>query len=94
VDVLLSFDLFGEIFPVYISHFRFVILLPSWFSQGRGIRTVAVYSDVDATAYHTKMADEAYHIGPSPALESYLNGMLGRWGDVANGELGLGVSLG
>ncbi|MBI1920024.1 MAG: acetyl/propionyl/methylcrotonyl-CoA carboxylase subunit alpha [Geobacter sp.] len=37
-----------------------------------GIRTVAVYSDADATALHVAMADEAYHIGPAPARESYL----------------------
>jgi len=37
-----------------------------------GIATVAVYSDADARAPHVKMADEALHIGPSPAAESYL----------------------
>jgi propionyl-CoA carboxylase alpha chain len=37
-----------------------------------GIRTVAVYSDADARAPFVKMADEAVHIGPSPAAESYL----------------------
>ena len=37
-----------------------------------GIRTVAVYSDVDATARHVRMADEAYAIGPAPASQSYL----------------------
>jgi 3-methylcrotonyl-CoA carboxylase alpha subunit len=39
-----------------------------------GIRTVAVYSDADARALHVRMADEAVHIGPSPARESYLRG--------------------
>ena len=39
-----------------------------------GIRTVAVYSDADARALHVRMADEAVHIGPSPARESYLLG--------------------
>ena len=39
-----------------------------------GIRTVAVYSDADANALHVRMADEAVHIGPSPANESYLVG--------------------
>ena len=39
-----------------------------------GIRTVAVYSDADAKALHVRMADEALHIGPSPARESYLVG--------------------
>src|SRR5688572_16872021 len=37
-----------------------------------GIATVAVYSDADARAPYVKMADEAVHIGPSPAAESYL----------------------
>jgi 3-methylcrotonyl-CoA carboxylase alpha subunit len=39
-----------------------------------GVRTVAVYSDADARALHVRMADEAVHIGPSPARESYLCG--------------------
>jgi propionyl-CoA carboxylase alpha chain len=37
-----------------------------------GIATVAVYSDADAGAPHTLMADEAIRIGPAPAAESYL----------------------
>ena len=37
-----------------------------------GIQTVAVYSDADARAPFVQMADEAIHIGPSPAAESYL----------------------
>ena len=37
-----------------------------------GIQTVAVYSDADARAPFVKMADEALHIGPPPAAESYL----------------------
>ena len=37
-----------------------------------GIATVAVYSDADADALHVTMADEAVHIGPAPASESYL----------------------
>jgi 3-methylcrotonyl-CoA carboxylase alpha subunit len=39
-----------------------------------GIRTVAVHSDADANALHVRQADEAVHIGPSPARESYLVG--------------------
>ena len=39
-----------------------------------GIATVAVYSDADAKALHVRSADEAVHIGPSPAAESYLVG--------------------
>ncbi len=42
--------------------------------QERGIRTVAVYSDADRAALHVRYADEAYHIGPSPARDSYLRG--------------------
>jgi acetyl-CoA carboxylase biotin carboxylase subunit len=38
-----------------------------------GIRTVAVYSDADRNAPHVRFADEAYHIGPSPSAQSYLN---------------------
>jgi acetyl-CoA carboxylase biotin carboxylase subunit len=37
-----------------------------------GIRTVAVFSEVDRKALHTRYADEAYCIGPAPAGESYL----------------------
>ena len=37
-----------------------------------GIETVAVYSDADANAPHVRAADEAVHIGPAPARESYL----------------------
>jgi acetyl-CoA carboxylase biotin carboxylase subunit len=36
------------------------------------IATVAVYSDSDRSAPHVRYADEAYHLGPSPAAESYL----------------------
>ena len=43
-------------------------------ARAMGIRTVAVYSDADADALHVRMADEAVHIGPSPARESYLDG--------------------
>ncbi|GAA1113598.1 urea carboxylase [Nocardiopsis metallicus] len=38
-----------------------------------GLRTVAVYSDADAGAPHTRTADEAVRLGPAPAAESYLN---------------------
>ena len=37
-----------------------------------GIRTAAVYSDVDRKALHVQMADEAYRVGPAAASESYL----------------------
>ncbi|MFO1157699.1 MAG: acetyl/propionyl/methylcrotonyl-CoA carboxylase subunit alpha [Reyranellaceae bacterium] len=39
-----------------------------------GIKTVAVYSDADRSARHVALADEAVHIGPSPARDSYLVG--------------------
>src|ERR1700754_3502798 len=37
-----------------------------------GIATVAVYSDADKDALHVEMADEAVHIGPPQAAQSYL----------------------
>jgi len=43
-------------------------------ARAMGIATVAVYSDADARALHVRQADEAVHIGPSPAAESYLVG--------------------
>src|SRR6516162_3358622 len=38
-----------------------------------GIRTIAVYSEADAGALHTRICDEAHLIGPPPARESYLS---------------------
>jgi len=38
-----------------------------------GLQSVAVYSDVDRSALHVRMADEAYHIGPATATQSYLH---------------------
>jgi acetyl/propionyl-CoA carboxylase alpha subunit len=38
-----------------------------------GLRTVAVYSTADRQALHTRLADEAYDIGPAEATQSYLN---------------------
>ncbi|WNO52918.1 acetyl/propionyl/methylcrotonyl-CoA carboxylase subunit alpha [Stakelama saccharophila] len=43
-------------------------------ARALGIHTVAVYSDADAHAMHVRDADEAVHIGPSAAAESYLVG--------------------
>ncbi|MGV6802616.1 MAG: ATP-binding protein [Ruegeria sp.] len=37
-----------------------------------GIGTVAIYSDADKNALHVEMADEAVHIGPPPANQSYI----------------------
>ncbi|KTF67224.1 biotin carboxylase N-terminal domain-containing protein [Sphingomonas sp. HT-1] len=41
-------------------------------ARAMGLRTIAVYSDADSNALHVRQADEAVHIGPSPARESYL----------------------
>ena len=38
-----------------------------------GIQSVAVYSDVDRDALHTRYATEAYHIGKAAPRESYLS---------------------
>jgi biotin carboxylase len=38
-----------------------------------GVETVAVYSDADRDAQHVAMADDARHIGPAPARQSYLD---------------------
>jgi acetyl-CoA carboxylase, biotin carboxylase subunit len=38
-----------------------------------GIKTVVGYSDCDALSYHVRLADEAIHLGPSPAKLSYMD---------------------
>ena len=38
-----------------------------------GLRTIAVFSELDRDALHVRMADEAWNIGPAPPAESYLN---------------------
>ncbi len=42
-------------------------------ARALGIRTIAIYSDADRDALHVEIADEAVHLGASPAHESYLN---------------------
>ncbi len=42
-------------------------------ARSLGLRTIAVYSEADARALHTRLADEAHLIGPAAAPESYLN---------------------
>lgn len=37
-----------------------------------GVKTVAIYSEADAGAMHTRMADEAVCVGPAPSSASYL----------------------
>ncbi|MBX3486493.1 MAG: acetyl-CoA carboxylase biotin carboxylase subunit [Candidatus Paracaedibacteraceae bacterium] len=43
-------------------------------ARAMGIKTVAVYSDVDKLLPHVDLADEAYCLGAAPSRESYLNG--------------------
>ncbi len=38
-----------------------------------GLRTIAVFSELDRDALHVELADEAWNAGPAPASESYLN---------------------
>jgi acetyl-CoA/propionyl-CoA carboxylase biotin carboxyl carrier protein len=42
-------------------------------AQEMGLRTIAVYSELDRDALHVDLADEAWNIGPAPAAGSYLN---------------------
>ena len=43
-------------------------------ARAMGLRAIAVYSDADARSKHVREANEAIHIGPAPAAESYLRG--------------------
>ena len=42
-------------------------------AREEGLRTIAVYSELDRDAVHVQLADEAWNIGTAPAAESYLN---------------------
>jgi len=42
-------------------------------AQSLGIHCIALYSDADRDAMHVQIANEAWHVGPSPAKESYLD---------------------
>jgi acetyl-CoA/propionyl-CoA/long-chain acyl-CoA carboxylase, biotin carboxylase, biotin carboxyl carrier protein len=42
-------------------------------AQEMGVRTIAVFSELDRDALHVDIADEAWNVGPAPAAESYLN---------------------
>ena len=42
-------------------------------AQRLGIHTIAIYSEIDASALHVQMADESHCIGPAASADSYLN---------------------
>lgn len=42
-------------------------------ARDMGMRTVAIYSELDRDALHVELADEAWNVGPAPSAESYLN---------------------
>lgn len=41
--------------------------------RNMGIKSIAIYSDIDRNSLHVVLADEAYEVGPAPSFKSYLN---------------------
>ena len=64
----------GNIKKILIANRGEIALRVMKTAREMGIQTVAIYSDADRNAMHTRYADEAIHIGPSPSAESYLKG--------------------
>ena len=64
----------GKIRKILIANRGEIALRVMKTAREMGIQTVAIYSNADRNALHTRYADEAVYIGPSPSSESYLKG--------------------
>ncbi len=62
----------GKIHKLLIANRGEIALRIMRSAKEMGIKTVAVYSEIDRNAMHVRFADEAYCIGPAPSSESYL----------------------